>query len=103
PVRCGVSDCFLRTKYNTRLDDVRLLENACTGTKREVVRRRQALNRLRRHPTKPYDETHCRALGDAVFALDCPANGEILTTNVVDPAPLAAALNLTVRSPSRGV
>jgi hypothetical protein len=99
PVKCGVSDCSLRTKYNARLDDVKRLEDACTGTKREVVQRRQALNRLRSHPTKPYEERHCRALGDAVFALDCPAGGEILTTNIGDHAPLAAALGLTVRSP----
>jgi hypothetical protein len=56
-------------------------------------------NRLQSHPTKPYDEKHCRALGDAVFALDCPTGGEILTTNVVDHKPLADALNITVRTP----
>jgi hypothetical protein len=99
PLKCGVVDCYLRERYRRRLDDVRRLVQACTGTKQEIVKRRRALDRLRSHPTKPYDEEHCRALGDAVFTLDCPAGGEILTTNVVDHAPLAAALNLTVRTP----
>jgi hypothetical protein len=54
---------------------------------------------VRSHPTKPYDEKHWRALGDAVFALDCPKGGEILTTNVVDHKPLADALNITMRTP----
>jgi hypothetical protein len=99
PLRCGITDCILRERYRHRLTDVHKLEQACTGTKREVVQRRHALNRLRKHPTKPYEEKHCRALGDAVFTLDCPPHGEILTTNVVDHAPLAAALNLTVRPP----
>ena len=99
PLKCDVMDCCLRERYRHRLTEVQRLESACTGTKQEVVRRRQALGRLRSHPTKPYEEKHCRALGDAIFALDCPPGGEILTTNVVDHAPLAAALNVTVRRP----
>jgi hypothetical protein len=99
PLKCDVVDCCLRERYRRRLDEVRRLEQACTGTKKEIIKRRKALGRLRSHPTKPYDEEHCRALGDAVFTLDCPAGGEVLTTNVVDHAPLAAALNLTVRRP----
>ena len=99
PVRCGVNDCSLRERYRHRLPELKLLEDACIGTKPEVVKRRQALDRLRSHPTKQYEEKHCRALGDAVFALDCPAGGEILTTNVVDHKPLADALNITVRRP----
>jgi hypothetical protein len=99
PLKCGVTDCCLRERYKHRLSEVRKLEQACTGTKREIVKRRQALARLRAHPTKPYGEKHCRALGDAVFALDCPSGGEILTTNVVDHAPLAATLSVTIRTP----
>jgi hypothetical protein len=99
PLWCGAADCCLRERYRRRLKEVQRLEKACVGPKREVVRRRQALGRLRSHPTKPYEEKHCRALGDAVFALDCPPGGEILTTNIVDHAPLAAALNLAVRRP----
>jgi hypothetical protein len=99
PLKCGVLDCCLRERYRRRLAEIQKLEDACTGTKQEIVRRRQALNRLRRHPTRAYEERHCRALGDAVFALDCPSGGEILTTNVVDHAPLADALNISVRTP----
>lgn len=99
PLKCHVTDCCLRERYRHRLTEIRKLEEACTGTKQEIVRRRQALSRLRSHPTKPYEEKHCPALGDAVFALDCPPGGEVLTTNVVDHAPLAAALNITVRTP----
>jgi hypothetical protein len=99
PLRCEVTDCCLRERYRDRLSEVKKLESACTSTKPEVVKRRQALKRLRQHPTKAFEEDHCRALGDAVFALDCPAGGEILTTNVVDHEPLAAALKITVRKP----
>jgi hypothetical protein len=99
PTTCGAKDCYLRNVYKNRLLDVKKLEGACTETKQEVVKRRKALGRLRGHPTKPYSEKYCRALGDAVFALDCPPGGEILTTNVADHAPLAAALKLTVRRP----
>ena len=99
PTACNVPDCCLRQRYNGNLEAVKKLQQACIGTKNEVVKRRQALDRLISHPTKPYEEKHCRALGDAVFALECPAGGEILTTNIVDHEPLAAALNLTVRAP----
>lgn len=41
----------------------------------------------------------CRALGDAFFALYCPVDSDILTTNVNDHRPLAEALAKTAISP----
>lgn len=99
PRRCGVSDCCMRTKYASRLSEVKHLEDSCVAQKREVKKRRKALKRLRQHPTKPYDEEHCQALGDAVFTLECPADAVILTTNVVDHGPLASALGRRVEAP----
>jgi hypothetical protein len=99
PLRCKVKDCSLRLKYADRLDAVELLENTCVGTKNETVKRRQALNQLRRHPKKDYEEKNCRALGDAIFALECRSGAEILTTNIADHGPLAAALGFKARAP----
>ena len=70
PRTCGVTDCCLRDRYKDRKEDLHLLEQASGGAKRENVRRRAALNRLRRHPKSDYAERYCRDLGDAVFALD---------------------------------
>lgn len=99
PLNCKVPDCCMRTRYRLRLADVERLEKACTGPKKEVSRRREALNRLRRHPTQELEEKYCIWLGDAVFALECPAGAVILTTNVVDHDPLARAVGRTVQSP----
>ncbi|MGH6825791.1 hypothetical protein [Methyloceanibacter sp.] len=99
PLKCGVVDCCLRQRYKDRLGDLELLEKASVGTKVETVKRRAALNRLRRHPKSDYEEKHCRALGDAVFSLDCPDDAVILTTNIVDHEPLARALGRCVEAP----
>ncbi len=99
PLKCRVPDCCLRARYKDRKADLLRLEKACVCMKKETVRRREALNRLRRHPKSDYEEKNCRALGDAVFVLECPDDAVILTTNVVDYAPLATALGRTVETP----
>jgi hypothetical protein len=99
PRDCPKDDCCQRQKYSGRSADLKLLEDACVGTKQEVVRRRQALKRLLKHPKAAYERKHCKALGDAIFTLECRAGAEILTTNLVDHKPLADALGFIVRSP----
>jgi predicted nucleic acid-binding protein len=45
------------------------------------------------------NERACRQLGDAIFAFFCPKDSTILTTNIRDHLPLAAALGKSVQSP----
>jgi hypothetical protein len=100
PVKCNVPDCSLRKRYLNRLNDIESLERACTQVaKNEVVRRRRALKQLRRNPGRPLEEKYCRWLGDAVFALECPADAVVLTTNIVDHRPLANAIGREVEAP----
>lgn len=67
--------------------------------KRENIRRIEALQWVAQHPGQSPDTEYCRALGDAVYALLCPAGGMIVTTNVADHQPLASALGKSVTKP----
>ena len=44
-------------------------------------------------------ENACRDIGDAAFAILCPDNGVVLTTNVTDHKPLAQAIGRRALSP----
>jgi len=65
----------------------------------EIVRRRKALREIERKPRSPLGEGVCEALGDAVFAILAPPGSVILTTNLKDHAPLAAALGKSAEAP----
>jgi hypothetical protein len=101
PVVCGVDDCCLRASFRDRAAELDALISACDQLpkKPETDKRRQALRQLRRFPDRPFEEKHCRALGDAVFALQCPKKAVIITTNLVDHGPLALAVGVSAISP----
>jgi hypothetical protein len=65
-------------------------------TRAEDTRRRAALHLLKNTPKRDFDDRNCLALGDAYFALRCPNDCNILTTNTKDHEPLAAALDKQV-------
>jgi hypothetical protein len=67
--------------------------------KAENNRRYQALRHIHRTPTKPFSDSLCRSLGDAVFALRAPHDCVILTTNIKDHAPLAQAIGKVAVEP----
>lgn len=67
--------------------------------RRESTKRRQVLEQLVKRPGSPLTEERCRDLGDAVFAFYAPSDAAILTTNIRDHAPLAAALGKVAISP----
>lgn len=90
-------DCHYASKLRKRPDDLDLLQHVLKGSTRpEDIRRRKALNVLLRTPKKKFENDNCRGLGDAYFALNCPKNATILTSNQRDHAPLATALGKSV-------
>ena len=73
--------------------------NALMEVRREDYRRRRALRNLVSARPQLLTDSPCRDLGDAVFALFCPKDAVILTTNTKDHGPLAEALGKGVQSP----
>lgn len=67
--------------------------------KRENKARKVHLRNIIRHPKHSLDDDSCRALGDIYFALACPHDADILTTNMIDIQPLAASLGKNAVSP----
>lgn len=61
------------------------------ANKAETTSRRAALKHLKDRPAK-FDKRKCRALGDAYFAVMCPATAKIATSNKEDFQPLCIAL-----------
>ena len=68
-------------------------------SKHENDRRYQALRHIYRTPNRAFSDSLCRGLGDAVFALTAPNDCVILTTNIKDHAPLAAAVGKVAVEP----
>jgi hypothetical protein len=61
--------------------------------KAENQRRIRILKDLLREKSRfILEDKHCRGLGDVVFAVFCPDDAVVLTTNIMDHEPLAAAL-----------
>jgi predicted nucleic acid-binding protein len=90
-------DCHFAAGLRDRPDDLNLLLEVIKGSTRpEDVRRRAALHVLKNTPRRKFEDQSCRGLGDAYFALNCPENATILTSNRKDHAPLAEALGKEV-------
>jgi hypothetical protein len=70
-----------------------------TSTNYEDKNRRRVLKALINTPKIPLMRDDCRWLGDAVFVFYCPADAEILTTNVNHHRPLAKAIGKRAVSP----
>lgn len=100
-VRKCVSTCSLVAQLGPMTSAVATLAGvvAQQPQKRENVKRLDALKFVAAPPGTVSSADPCRALGDAVYALRCPAGGTIITTNVTDHAPLAAALGKNVKLP----
>lgn len=100
PTRCTLGDCCIAWQLRDEPVAARALEDACAAlaAKPEMQKRRKVLRKIRRH-SAPIDDHDCKYLGDAVFALQCPADAVVLTTNLVDHAPLTAALGKTAVAP----
>jgi hypothetical protein len=68
-------------------------------TKTEHAQRRKALKELEKRGPKDFPKGRCRALGDAYFAVMCPAGATIGTTNLDDFEPLCRALRKRFMKP----
>jgi hypothetical protein len=100
PTKCTLGPCCLLQQFVAAADATAQLENVCQQSlKPEMLKRGKVLRAIRRHPHRELDENQCRTLGDAVFALQCPENAVVLTTNIADHQPLAAALGKQVEIP----
>jgi hypothetical protein len=102
PVRCGVEDCCLRVQLVVRKTDIAKMLAVFDElpTKAETGKRKEALKHLYRTPNRYLTEKQCVSLGDAVFALQCPSEATLLTTNIADHLPLGRALGVVVKKPS---
>jgi hypothetical protein len=88
-------ECCLADGFRARRGDLHKLLTAIKDeTRLEDKKRRTALHLLlkRPKPKKPFDDANCRALGDAYFALQCPQDCAILTSNFKDLERLGGAL-----------
>jgi hypothetical protein len=103
PTKCAVeeTECCRAAEFKGRRSDLEVLhsvlESRTTPTERD--RRKRVLRELIRKPRQAMTDAMCSDLGDAVFVLCCPNDADILTTNVKDHEPLAAALGKTVVCP----
>jgi hypothetical protein len=94
------TDCSMRPLFVADIDDIKALRDvAKQGQRQEDQQRYKALRQLARKPKQVLDEQACRWLGDAVFAFFAPTNSVILTTNIRDHEPLAAAIGKTAKAP----
>lgn len=100
--RCTLGDCCIARQLRDEPIAARALEDACAALaeKPEMQKRRKVLRKIRVHSIS-IDDRDCRYLGDAVFALQCPADAVVLTTNLVDHTPLTAALGKSAVSPQK--
>jgi hypothetical protein len=90
-------DCSYAPGLRVRKKELDILLQVIKGsTRAEDNRRRAALHTLKNTPKRIFDDSNCRSLGDAYFALHCPQDATILTSNVKDHKPLAESLGRTV-------
>lgn len=101
-VLCRVEhECCYAKVLRERRADLVALKAAIEAQpyKAENDRRLKAIKELLKRKGGELTEQMCRSLGDAYFALFCPPDHTILTTNDADHRPLALALGKTVERP----
>ena len=105
PNKCETDNCCLTEKLKEKRFNVTKLKVTidklpiALKTKPENVKRQKILREINSKPNVKISNSDCRNLGDAVFALFCPEDADILTTNIRDHKPLANALGKTAVSP----
>lgn len=106
PTKCKPErECCLGNEYRLRLSKLALIEKSILqlptelGNKRENIARKRHLREIGRKSKQLITEDTCRAMGDIYFALLCPMDADILTTNITDLKPLAESLGKTINHP----
>jgi hypothetical protein len=94
-------ECCLKAPLAKRKHDLAAIRAALKGNtdRLEVARRGKVLRQLEKHFSSLMSAKDCQAFGDAYFVLFCPAGAVIITTNLRDIEPMAAALGITVARP----
>lgn len=97
----GASKCAALEALASRPHEVQKLADAVKAAppKPENQKRHKALRHIIRTPTRPFPDSMCRNLGDAVFAIMAPPDSIIMTTNMKDFAVLATALGKSIQEP----
>jgi hypothetical protein len=95
---CAASvECSLAKRLKEKREKIsKLIQIIAGSTRNEDNRRRAALRMLYNTPNRKFEHKDCQNLGDAYFALRCPNDFSILTSNVRDHSLLAGALGITV-------
>jgi hypothetical protein len=100
PTRCDPKpECSLAEGFRKQRREIESLIRILDGKSGQHRSQRNALLRLLLSPPGRVRHSDCRALGDSVFALLCPPDSVILTTNLKDHIPLAAAVGKKVEGP----
>lgn len=101
PTTCKTDDCCMTSALKARKMELTRLVSTIKRLppKRENGPRQAVLHNLAVRGNFKMKDKDCRSLGDAVFALCCPIDADILTTNVSDHRPLANVLGKSVVSP----
>jgi hypothetical protein len=94
-------DCCLKDEMVRRRKSLELMRNSLRdgGSRNEIARRIRVLRQIEKHPNTRMSAKECRDFGDAYFALFCPDNAVIITTNIRDIEPLATSLGVKVEAP----
>jgi len=108
PKSCDSVDCclakVLRDEKRLDLTKLKVAINKLSPelkNKEENQKRAKLLHEIGSNLRKQISDSDCRNLGDAIFALFCPKDSDILTTNIKDHEPLAKALKKTAISPEQ--
>jgi hypothetical protein len=101
PTRCEADDCCMAPLLRRSIPALQKMRAALKAapTKAENLKRSKALKQIIKHPGEKISEETCRALGDAVFALCCPVDHDVLTTNLRDHRPLCRVLGKEATNP----
>lgn len=101
PTTCKTNDCCMAKNLKARKIELTRLVSVIKRLppKRENGPRQAVLHNLAVRGNYKLKNKDCMSLGDAVFALYCPADADILTTNLSDLRPLAEALGKSAVSP----
>lgn len=93
PLICTLGPCSIQKQIIRERDIAEILENVCRSLPKEEMSKRAIILRLiRRHPEQKLTDNQCIALGDVVFAIQCPIDAIVLTTNIADHHPLTSAI-----------
>jgi len=96
--RCEAgTECGLADRLRNDTSKLGALIEAIKGASRpEDNKRRAALHVLKNTPNRKFEDKDCRGLGDAYYALRCPTNCSVLTSNIRDHAILCRSVGTTV-------